>query len=161
MLGIIENNKTVTPSGFQEIGHKIYMIGTPHNDVGSSEYLRSVHQIYISPAPRFDLDEEFHIQQSLKKLIQNGKIKSAHKISEGGLFVALIESALFNEFGFEVELDTNFRKDAYLFGESQSRIIISVTADIEDELVNNLNSRNVPFTRLGEVIKDQILIDDE
>ena len=87
--------------------------------------------------------------------------KSAHDISEGGLFIALLESGMAGNLGFNIETDNNFRKDAYLFGESQSRIIISVQEDNEDQLVNYLNSNNIPFTRLGEVAGDHFIIDEE
>lgn len=88
-------------------------------------------------------------------------LQSVHDISEGGLFTTLLESAMVNNLGIDVETDTNFRKDAYLFGESQSRVVVSVTPELEDDLVNYLNSHNVPFTKLGEVTGDHIVIDRE
>ncbi len=147
--------------GFRETGHQIYMIGTPTNDLACSEYLRLLHGVTASPPPRFDLDEELHIQQNLRKLIREARIESAHTISEGGLFVALIEAALARGLGFNIETDNNFRKDAYLFGEGQNRTVISVTSENEDDLVNFLNSHNVSFTKLGEVAGDRIVIDEE
>ena len=66
-----------------------------------------------------------------------------------------------NNLGFDIETDGNFRKDAYLFGESQSRVVISCTMELEDDLVNYLNSHNVPFTKLGETTSDRIIIDRE
>lgn len=88
-------------------------------------------------------------------------VESVHDISDGGLFVALVESAMPNELGFNIETDTNFRKDAYLFGESQSRAIVSVAANQEDDLVNYLNSNNVAFSRLGDVGGKNIIVDEE
>lgn len=161
MLGILDDISTHTTLNFKKAGHQIYMIGTPHNDLGSSEYLRWVLQVEHSPAPVFDLDEEFHVQLHLKKLIRKSLIESAHDISDGGLFTTLVEASFHNELGFIVETDTNFRKDAYLFGESQSRIMISVSVENEDELVNYLNSNNVSFTKLGEVVGHDIIIDEE
>jgi len=146
---------------FKAAGHQVYMIGTPQNDIASSEYLRIVHGIDLSPAPHFDLDEEFHIQHNLKAIIKKEMVESAHDVSEGGLFVALMESAMIRGLGFDIETDTNFRKDAYLFGESQSRVVVSVTEEMEDELVNHLNSHNVPFTKLGEVTEGKLAIDGE
>jgi phosphoribosylformylglycinamidine synthase II len=161
MLGILEDINDHMTLHFKAPGHQIYMIGTPSNDLNCSEYLRRVHQVRLSPAPRFDLEEEYQVQQNLKALIRSRQIESAHDISEGGLFVALLESALAGGLGFQVETDGNFRKDAYLFGESQSRVVITVLADNEDELVNYLNSHNVSFTKLGEVAGDRLLIDNE
>lgn len=161
MLGLLDNVDKRMTLHFKAPRHQIYMIGTPQNDIASSEYLRIVHGIELSPAPHFDLDEEFHIQQNLKALIKEEMIESAHDISEGGLFTALMESAMVKNLGFDIETDTNFRKDAYLFGESQSRIVVSVALDLEDDLVNYLNSHNVPFTKLGEVTGGEIVIDNE
>ncbi len=161
MLGILDNADKQMTLDFKAAGHQVYMIGTPQNDIASSEYLRIVHGIDLSPAPHFDLDEEFHIQHNLKAIIKKEMVESAHDVSEGGLFVALMESAMIRELGFDIETDTNFRKDAYLFGESQSRVVVSVTEEMEDELVNHLNSHNVPFTKLGEVTEGKLSIDGE
>ena len=72
MIGIISDTSNIVTLGFKEEGHQIYMIGTPHNDMGSSEYLRIIHQVDYSPVPKFEIDEEYHIQQNLKKLIRKG-----------------------------------------------------------------------------------------
>lgn len=161
MLGILEDYKNHLSLSFREEGDAIYMIGTPSNDINSSEYLKHFHGVKLSPAPQFELEEEFQFQQSLIKIIQLQLIKSIHDISEGGLFFALLESGYANQLGFNIETDETFRKDAYLFGESQSRVIVSIGEDNEDHLVNYLNSNNVSFTKLGNVSSDEILIDQQ
>jgi phosphoribosylformylglycinamidine synthase len=161
MLGVLDDADQGMTLNFKASGHQIYMLGTPSNDLGSSEYLRTIHGIKHSPAPAFDLDSEYYLQQNLLKVIKSDLIQSAHDVSEGGLFVTLMESAMVNNLGFEVDTDTNFRKDAYLFGESQSRIVISVSPDKEDALVNFLNAGNVSFSKIGQVTSGQILIDNE
>jgi phosphoribosylformylglycinamidine synthase len=161
MLGILEDVKYQMTLSFKKEGHLIYMIGTPQNDINCSEYLRLVHKVQLSPAPTIDLDEEFHIQLNLSKLIRRRLIESAHDVSEGGLFTTLLESAMAGNIGFEAETDDNFRKDVYLFSESQSRIVITCTADKEDDLVNYLNTHNIPFTRIGEVTGKRVLVDGE
>lgn len=161
MLGILEDVKYQMTLNFKKEGHLIYMIGTPQNDINCSEYLRLVHKVLLSPAPTIDLDEEFHIQLNLGKLIRRRLIESAHDVSEGGLFTTLLESAMAGNIGFEAETDDNFRKDVYLFSESQSRIVITCTADKEDDLVNYLNTHNIPFTRIGEVTGKRVLVDGE
>lgn len=161
ILGILPDEPIFTGIGFREEDHLIYMIGTPHNDINASVYLKHLQYDASSSSPVFDLDEEYHIQLHLHKLIHREMIASAHDITEGGLFVALLESAAVNGYGFSVETDTNFRKDAYLFGEHQSRVVISLKPEREDDLVNYLNAQNVPFTRLGEVTGDQVWIDNE
>ncbi len=161
MLGILEDFKNHQSLSFQNIGDAIYMIGTPSNDINSSEYLRHFHGIKLSPAPQFELEEEYQFQQSLIKIIQQQIIKSIHDISEGGLFFALLESGYQNQLGFNIETDETFRKDAYLFGESQSRAIITIGEEDEDQMVNYLNSNNVSFTKLGNVTTNEILIDQQ
>ncbi|MEM6378646.1 MAG: AIR synthase-related protein, partial [Bacteroidota bacterium] len=140
MLGLMPDQPVFTGIGFKEDGHLIYMIGTPHNDINASVYLTKLQYDAVTPTPIFDLDEEFHIQQHLRKLIRREMIASAHDIMDGGLFVTLLESAAVNGYGFSIETDTNFRKDAYLFGEHQSRVVISLKPEREDDLVNYLNA---------------------
>ncbi|MEM9884909.1 MAG: phosphoribosylformylglycinamidine synthase subunit PurL [Bacteroidota bacterium] len=159
MLGILHHHNQQMTLDFKQVGDVIYMIGTPSNDMGSSQYLRIIHQVHHSPAPFFDMEEEVSIQNSMRRIIRKRMISSAHDLSEGGLFVALLESAMVNDFGFEIETDPNFRKDAYLFGEAQSRVIISLKSTKEDSFVNYLNTHNIPFTRLGEVTSENIRID--
>ena len=161
MLGILEDAAKQMTFDFKAPGDQIYMVGTPGNDINSSEYLRIVHGIQYSPAPHFDLDEEYAVQQEVSALIAAGIIRSAHDVSEGGLFVTLVECAMASGLGFALETDSNFRKDAYLFGEAQSRIVVTVEPAKEHELVNYLNSNNVPFSRLGEVQGDRVIIDEE
>lgn len=161
MVGILEDLSLHTTLAFKHTGDSIYMLGTPHNDLGSSEYLREVCGIPFSPVPAFDLEEEYLIQHQLSQLIRRKLIASAHDVSDGGLFTALMESAIASNLGFAVESDHNFRKDAYWFGESQSRIVITVTPQREDDLVNFLNTHNVPFSRIGEVTADSLSIDND
>ena len=161
MVGSMAKEKALVPNGFLEEGHLIYMIGTPHNDINSSIYVKVIHSNPISMAPGLDLDEEYHIQQHFSKIIRKDLVSSAQSVSEGGLFLALLKASLVNKYGFEVETDPNFRKDTYLFGEHQSRIVITVKPEREDELINYLNAQNVPFTMLGEVTGDHFMIDGE
>jgi phosphoribosylformylglycinamidine synthase len=161
MLGVMDDISWHTTLHFKKPGHVIYMLGTPVNDLGSSEYCRTVLGIPLSAPPSFDMDEELHLQQNITQLIRKKYIESAHDISEGGLFHCLLESAIAGNVGFDIETDSNFRKDAYLFGESQSRCVVTINPQKEDAVVNFLNTHNVPFSRIGEVIKDEIKIDTE
>ncbi|MEM1325914.1 MAG: phosphoribosylformylglycinamidine synthase subunit PurL [Bacteroidota bacterium] len=161
MLGLMNDREHRMTLDFENIGDAIYMIGTPSNDMGSSEYLRVIHSVKYSPAPNFDLEEEFGLQQNIKRLIRKKMIHSLHDVSDGGLFVTLLESAMVRNLGFDIETDENFRKDAYLFGEAQSRYVLSINARREDSFINYLNAHNIPFTRLGEVTRGDIFVDGE
>ncbi|RMF23054.1 MAG: phosphoribosylformylglycinamidine synthase subunit PurL [Bacteroidetes bacterium] len=161
MLGILESLEHLTTLDFKREGDRIYLLGRPTEDLGSSEYIRWVHGVEYSPAPQFDLDEEYTLQQHLLEIIRGGLVAGAHDVSEGGLFVCLMESALVRGLGFRVETDASLRKDAFLFGESQSRVVVSVPPEKESELQNYLRRHRVPFTKLGEVFGTEAIIDGE
>ena len=78
-----------------------------------------------------------------------------------GLFITLFEAGMANGFGFEIDTDSEFRKDAYLFGEAQSRVVVSVSAEQQDAFVEAMTASNLPFTMLGEVKGKNMVIDGE
>jgi phosphoribosylformylglycinamidine synthase len=127
------------------------MVGKPGDDIACSEYLYSWHGVKASPTPLFDLDEEYKVQQAVKTLIQKGLINSAHDVSDGGLFIALAESALAGGFGFFITTNIGYRKDAYLFGESQSRVVVSVRPNLRGDFEATLKNLGVDFSNLGVV----------
>jgi len=161
MLGIIEDKSHITSLGFKGKSDLIYMLGKSENDISSSEYLASYHKIKESPAPNFDLDIEVELQHTLTKLIRASVIESAHDISDGGLFVTLLESSMVNNLGFDITTSAEIREDAFLFGESPSRVIISVREVKEDRFLDILRESNIPFTLIGHVSKSEIRIDDQ
>ena len=115
-----------------------------------------------SPCPYFNLEEEFALQQVVLDLVKNKLIASAHDVSEGGLMITLMESAFTNELGFEVLAnDLTIRKDAYWFGESQSRVVVSVTAAKDEAFKNNLSSSAVPFAMIGKVEPNAIKVNGQ
>lgn len=146
---------------FKSIGDSIFLLGTSRNDINSSEYLYSFHGVKNSPAPFLDLEEEFSLQQLMQEVIRKGMIRSAHDISDGGLFISLLESALPRDLGFSIETDPDARKDAFLFGESQSRILVSVAPDQLDAFVEMLAESDIDFTNLGEVKGNSVMIDNK
>lgn len=161
MIGVVENKKHITTIPFKAKGDLIYMIGENRNDISQSEYLVKTHNIEKSPAPYFSLEEEYANQEQLRMLIRKGCLNSAHDISEGGLFVCLMEKAMSSGYGFDITSDAAIRPDAYLFGESQSRIVVSVPQDKEDEFIDLMMLNGVEFDLLGHVTKGSIRIDDE
>lgn len=160
MIGLIENKNDQMSIAFKNKGDMIYLIGKSRNDINSSEYLNFIHKIDASPAPHFDLEEEHEVQEAIKGLIQKNLILSAHDIADGGLFVTLVESALVRGFGFDVTPDAEIRKDAFLFGEAQSRVVVSVSPSNEDHFIDYMIEQKVPFSALGHVTKSELRIDD-
>jgi phosphoribosylformylglycinamidine synthase len=161
MLGVMKDKSLQTTLDFKYKGDLIYLLGVPRNDINSSEYLYSFHGVKNSPAPFFNLDEEFKVQQCIKDLIRNNYISSAHDVSDGGLFVTLCEMALPNSLGFDIVTDSEIRRDAFLFGESQSRIAVTVVEDYEDEFLDFVGESGVQVMLLGHVTKGRVTIDEE
>jgi phosphoribosylformylglycinamidine synthase len=161
MMGIVTDKKHITSLAFQNEGDLIYMIGGAQNDINSSEYLYAYHKVKQSPAPYFNLDEEHALQNHVKTLIQAGMLKSAHDVADGGLFITLLESGMPNGFGFSIETDSDFRKDAYLFGEAQSRVVVSINPDNQDEFVEHMVASGLEYTFLGAVEGKEMLIDGD
>ena len=161
MLGIIEDQTRMMTLDFKEAGDLIYLLGESRNDLGSSEYLRTVHHIAVSPAPYFDLQEELAVQLVVKKGIRKGRFVSVHDISEGGVFVALMESAMPRGLGFYVDCDHRVRKDAFLFGEGQSRVVVSVGKGDKGVVERFLGTNHCPFLCLGYVTTGALTIDGQ
>jgi len=160
MLGVMDDLSTLTRSDFQNEGDLIYLIGESQNDIASSQYLASFHKISASPAPYFDLEKEYAMHQVIKQLIREKLLISAHDVSDGGLYIALLESALPNVLGFAIETDEEIRKDAFLFGEAQGRAVVSIKPEGQEALVELLATSEVEFSYLGTVNRGDLLIDD-
>ena len=161
MLGILDDYERVMTLDFKNAGDRIYLIGTSRADIGSSEYLREVQGITYSPCPYFDLEEEWHLQQTVANAIRRGLLESAHDVSDGGLFVALMESAMPRGLGFAVRGNPGIRKDAWLFGEAQSRIIVSVRTEQAAALERFLQAGKQDFEYLGIVEGFSAIIDGD
>jgi phosphoribosylformylglycinamidine synthase len=161
MMGVVEDKAHITGLGFREEGDLIYLLGLPRNDINCSEYLYNYHKVKLSPPPYFDLEEEYKLQQGLKNLIREGLIESAHDVADGGLFVTLFESARVNGLGFNIDTDPEYRKDAFLFGESQSRVVVSILPDNEGEFAALCAMKGLDFSLLGEVRGVEAVVDGE
>jgi phosphoribosylformylglycinamidine (FGAM) synthase-like enzyme len=159
-IGELKSNKSYTTRAFKEKGHMIYLIGRSINDISSSEYLRVIHNIEKSPAPFIDIEFENRLHKAVKGLIENHLIISAHTVSEGGLFFSLLESAIIKGYGFDITSPAEIRLDAFLFGESQGRVIATVSPALETEFIDFMLQQDFPFSALGHVTKEELRIDD-
>ncbi len=158
MVGLLEDIADKMTLDFKEEGDVIVLIGKSTNDINSSQYLSKICGVEYSPAPNFELEEEFDLQQKVAELIKNNLIESAHDVSEGGLFVTLLESGFHRNLGFDVvAADYNIRKDAQWFGEKQSRVVVSVKAGRLSELKKALGNHS--FEELGVVTTGSVEVD--
>ncbi len=160
MIGLLEKTHQMTLD-FKKKGDIIYLIGSPKNDINCSEYLYSYHKVKLSPPPYFNLNEEYVMQAIVQKLIRLFILQSVHDISEGGLFISLLESAMPNNMGFSIRTNPNFRKDAFLFGESQSRVVVSIEKKNEGKFKEIMEKLQFPFQRLGYVTHGKIVVDEQ
>ena len=127
MVGLIEDLSERMTLGFREEGDLIFLVGRSSENISSSEYLKKIHGVEFSPPPEFDLDTEYKMQQKISELIRENLIASAHDVSEGGVFITLMESAFPQNLGFDVVAeDYRIRKDGFWFGEAQSRVVVTV-----------------------------------
>ena len=159
MVGLLEDVTKKMTLDFKNEGDVIFLLGMSNNDINSSQYLCKIAGIEFSPAPHFELEEEFALQQKIASLIKSGLTLSAHDVSEGGLFVTLCESGFNNELGFSVISKGDVRKDAFLFGEGQSRVIVSVAIQNVQRFETMLG--DFPFEKIGVVTSGEMVIDGE
>jgi len=145
---------------FKGKGDMIYMLGKSCNSLDSSEYIRNYHGIKDTPPQQIDLDLEAKLLHVAQIIIARKLVKSAHSVAKGGLFMALLESAMVRSFGFDITVDGEIRKDAFLFGESPSRIVVSVGMTRETAFIDFMMKTGVPFMTLGHVTREEIRIDD-
>lgn len=161
MMGILPDKDLQTGIAFRQEGDLVFLVGSSRNDINCSEYLYSYHKVKLSPPPYFDLEEEYLVHQAVKELIRAGLLQSAHDVADGGLFVTLFEKAVAGNLGCAIDCDHEVRKDAFLFGEAQGRVVVSVRASDQGAFAEMLSQTDVEFSLLGEVGGQEILIDGE
>lgn len=161
MVGIIEKQQHITTIPFKNEGDKIFLLGPVTDDIGSSQYVAKYHKLEYSHCAYFDLEKEYNVQQTVTGLIKEGLVASCHDVSEGGLFVCLMESSMASGFGFDIKVPSSNRKDSFLFGEGQSRIVVSVMEENAERLVNFAKQHNTHIIELGYVAGNDFVIDDE
>lgn len=160
IVGVIDDKLNRIGSGFKNKGDVIFLLGESRNDINSSQYLVSFHKVQLSPAPYFNPDKEFILQHHVHGLIQSRLINSAQSISGGGLFTALVKSGFQRDLGFDITTDSEIREDAFLFGEAQSRVIVTVGPENESDFIDYMFNTKIQATLLGHVTRGAIRVDD-
>ena len=163
-LGITENVHSHATVGFKREGDLIVLIGrdsleSDGSDLGGSEYLELIHG-RVAGRPSIDLDLEVAVQRVCRELVTSGIVNSAHDCSDGGLAVALAESAIAGGLGAEITAPVSGRWDAALFGEGQSRILVTLDPDRLADLRDICADENLPWLRLGKVCGADFMIGD-
>jgi phosphoribosylformylglycinamidine synthase len=162
MVGLIDHVDQSMAQWFNQAGDAILLLGKTREDLGGTEYLKVVHHREQGSPPYLNLETERALQDCLLALIRQGLVQSAHDCSDGGLAVALAESCVSGpgeKFGAVIQLALDgLRRDALLFGETQSRVLISVRATHADRVLNTAWDAGVPAARIGTVGGDRLTI---
>jgi len=154
MVGLIEKTEHITTQWFKDRGDIIFLLGENKDHIGASEYLHAVFGVNKGEVPPLDLQFEKRLQDALLELIKFKMVKSAHDVSDGGLAVTLGECCISNrerQLGAEIKIDEILRPDSLLFGETQSRIIISCATRDEQEIESFFARHDVPCAMIGTV----------
>ncbi|MCI4625995.1 MAG: phosphoribosylformylglycinamidine synthase subunit PurL [Candidatus Magnetoovum sp. WYHC-5] len=156
MVGVLDGWDKVLTQDFKQAGDVILLIGDTFNDLGGSEYLYVCHDIEQGMPPAVILEKEAALIELLIELNEGGLIKSAHDCSEGGLMVTLMESALSGNVGVQCELSSvwypSLRVDSLLFGESPTRVVISVDGAMMALVKDRAQGKGLNAYMVGHVI---------
>ena len=165
MVGLIDHADRTMTQWFKEEGDVILLLGTTRDELGGSEFLKVMHHREQGSPPYLNLETEKALQDFVLQAIHEGFVQSAHDCSDGGLAVALAESCVSapdEKHGAVIKLSLDsLRRDALLFGESQSRIILSVKKERADSLLNRAREAGIPAVEIGTVGGARLVIDVE
>ncbi|MDR2585881.1 MAG: hypothetical protein LBC84_06665 [Prevotellaceae bacterium] len=160
LVGLLPKELPQTTTAFGKKGEMIYLLGRSVEDIASSEYLYTFHNIHPSPPSQMNPKEQSRLQTVLVEAIRNNLITGIHSVTKGGVFFTLLESSMPNSIGFDITTDAEIREDAFLFGESLGRFIASVSEENDVAFVDLFTRNNVTITTLGHTTKGEIRVDD-
>ncbi|MDQ6883166.1 MAG: phosphoribosylformylglycinamidine synthase subunit PurL [Candidatus Dormibacteraeota bacterium] len=159
MVGVIDDLELRCQAAFQEDGDLVFLLGETREELGGSEYLR-LRGVPLSGAPpAVELNREAGLQAAVLECTEHGILRSAHDVSEGGLLVALAESALYGSRGLRCPaLVGPVSASALYFGESQARIVVSITPRRVPELQQVAARHGIPLHALGVIGGDSFQV---
>lgn len=158
MVGLVEDVNHITTQSFKSVGDVILLLGETKAELGGSEFQYVIHGCTEGRPPAIDLEVEKRLQQTVLQAIRDGRVRSAHDLSDGGLAVALAESCITGQLGAEIDLNTDLRADIALFSESQSRVLLSVAAEEAEALCKWIQEQGVPCAVIGRVSTDTLRV---
>jgi phosphoribosylformylglycinamidine synthase II len=161
LVGILEDASKRTTMAFKDEGDVIVLLGETDDELGGSEYLKVVHGMVAGRPPVVDLEGERAVHEALLDAIETGLVKSAHDCSEGGAAVALAECCIAGGIGARVALDDGLDPAASLFSETQARVFVTCAEADAEALVETLLKHGVPYSVIGEVGGDRLVIEEK
>jgi len=160
LVGLLDSTDEICSADFKDYGDVVILVGETAHELGGSEYLNTIYKVVGGEIPQLDLELECDVQNVVRRMIRQDLVKSAHDCSEGGIAVALAESAIAGDIGATVVLDDDLADHASLFSETQSRIVITCAPDDAEKVLEELNHARVPYSVIGEVGGDRLIIDN-
>lgn len=159
IVGILDDIEKAVSPGFKQAGQTLILLGETREELGATEYLRRIHGLEEGLPPKMDLTQEKKVQEFCREVIGLGLVQSAHDLSEGGLAVCAAECSFGSreKIGCVLDLDQSIRTDALLFGESQSRILLSVFEEDGKNILALADKQNVAAEIIGETGGDRII----
>jgi phosphoribosylformylglycinamidine (FGAM) synthase-like enzyme len=159
MLGLIEDYRLLVRPGFDAPGRLIYLLGETFPELGGSEFAEATLGVVAGRPPGLDLERESALLVLLHEAAGSDLLTSAHDCSDGGLAVALAESAIAGDTGFAITLSSDLPWHVVLFSESASRAVVSMIPERAGSLEELARARRVPFARLGETGGPRMVFD--
>ncbi len=154
VMGVIDNVARRLPSGWQDDGENIYLLGTTATELDGSVWADAIHGHLGGTPPQVDLGREKALAELLQRAAHDGLVTSAHDLSTGGLIQSLVESCLRRSVGARVWLGEVMERDGVdlvsaLFSESTARVIVSVAREDDVKFRGLCDGRGVPVARIG------------
>jgi phosphoribosylformylglycinamidine synthase len=159
MLGLLSDYRLRVPTGFPRAGLGVYLLGETFAELGGSEFAEAVLGHSGGRPPALDLGAERALIDLLVEAASRDVLASAHDLSDGGLAIALVESAIEGGHGCAVTVGGDLPAHVALFSESASRALVSVDAASEDRLLELAAGHGVPCVRLGETGGPRVMAD--
>jgi phosphoribosylformylglycinamidine synthase len=159
MLGLLADHRLRVPAGFPRAGLAIYLVGETFPELGGSEFAETVLGVIAGRPPALDLDRERTLIELLVEAAASDLVASAHDCADGGVAVALVESAIEAGHGFAVTIESDLPAHVALFSESASRVVVGVAPEREPAFQVLAGTHGVPVTRLGETGGPRIVFD--
>jgi len=160
IVGLLDDIEKAVSPGFKQADQTLIMLGKSREELGATEYLKRIHGLEKGLPPKMNLDQEKNVQELCREAIELRLVQSAHDLSEGGLAVSAAECCFYSTAGIGcvLNLDNDMRTDALLFGESQSRILLSTSGENGKKILALAKDQNVPAEIIGKTGGDKIII---
>jgi phosphoribosylformylglycinamidine synthase len=151
MIGLLEDVARRVGLPFRREGDRVALLGDTRDELGASEFLRTVRARDDGPCPEVDLEAERRLVDLLVRLAEEARLASAHDVSDGGLAVALAECAMKGKVGGQFTFEAKVRPSALLFGESTGRALVAFAPEEEGAVRRAAQVAGVPFRAIGRV----------